>query len=95
MTKAKIIKGSGNVFLDLGFEPAEAEVLLMRAKLMGDIRLYVERHSMTQAQAARVLGVSQSRVSDLMRGKHEKFSLDMLVTMATRLGAKVTVKLAA
>lgn len=49
----------------------------------------------TQAEAAQVLGISQSRVSDLIRGKFEKFSLDMLITLATRAGKKVELKLAA
>jgi predicted XRE-type DNA-binding protein len=49
----------------------------------------------TQAEAAQVLGISQSRVSDLIRGKFEKFSLDMLITLATRAGKKVELKMAA
>lgn len=88
-------KSSGNVFLDLGFEPAEAAVLQMRAKLMSDLRAYIEKEGLTQAEAARRLGIAQSRVSDLVRGKWEKFSLEMLITLATRLGRTVRVELAA
>jgi predicted XRE-type DNA-binding protein len=88
-------KGSGNVFLDLGFEPAEATVLQMRAQLIGDLRAYIEKEKLTQAEAAKRLGIAQSRVSDLVRGKWEKFSLEMLITLETRLGRTVRVELAA
>jgi len=88
-------KGSGNVFLDLGFEPAEAAVLQMRAQLMADLRAYIEKEKLTQAEAAKRLGIAQSRVSDLVRGKWEKFSLEMLITLEARLGRTVRVELAA
>lgn len=88
-------KGSGNVFLDLGFEPAEAAVLQMRANLMSDLRGYIEKEGLSQADAAKRLGIAQSRVSDLVRGKWEKFSLEMLITLEARLGRTVRVELAA
>jgi predicted XRE-type DNA-binding protein len=62
--KKKTTKSSGNVFVDLGFDPAEAAVLQMRANLMSDLRLYIEKQKLTQAQAAKRLGIAQSRVSD-------------------------------
>jgi predicted XRE-type DNA-binding protein len=86
---------SGNIFLQLGFEPAEAAVLQMRANLMGDLRIYIEKNRLTQAEAAKRLGIAQSRVSDLVRGKWERFSLEMLITLETRLGRTVRVELAA
>jgi AbrB family looped-hinge helix DNA binding protein len=62
----KNVKGSkGSVFLDLGFEPADAAVLQMRANLMADLRLYIEKNRLTQAEAAKRLGIAQSRTSDL------------------------------
>ena len=91
----KTIKSSGNVFIDLGFDQAEASVLDMRIDLMSDLRLYIEKHKLTQAQAARRLGIAQSRVSDLVRGKWDKFSLEMLITLEARLGRKVRVDVAA
>lgn len=91
----KITESSGNVFLDLGFPPEEATLLAMRADLMADLRLTVEKNGWTQTEAAKVLGVSQARVSDLVRGKWEKFSLDMLITLACRSGKKVEIRLAA
>jgi len=95
MKKKTNTKSGGNVFLDLGFEPAEAIVLQMRANLMGDLRGYIEKNKLTQAEAAKRLGLAQSRVSDLVRGKWEKFSLEMLITLEARLGRTVRVELAA
>lgn len=92
----KNLKGSkGSLFLDLGFEPAEAAVLQMRANLMADLRIYIEKNRLTQAEAAKRLGIAQSRVSDLVRGKWEKFSLEMLITLEARRGRTVRVELAA
>ena len=92
----KNVKGAKrSVFLDLGFEPAEAAVLQMRANLMADLRLYIEKNRLTQAEAAKRLGIAQSRVSDLVRGKWEKFSLEMLITLEARRGRTVRVELAA
>jgi len=91
----KTTKSSGNVFVDLGFDQSEAAVLQMRANLMGDLRRYIEKQKLTQAQAAKRLGIAQSRVSDLVRGKWDKFSLEMLITLEARLGCTVRVEFAA
>lgn len=93
--KFKVTKSCGNVFLDLGFPPDEATILAMRSELMCQLEILIRDKQWTQAEAAQVLGISQSRVSDLIRGKFEKFSLDMLITLATRAGKKVELKLAA
>ena len=93
--KLKITESSGNVFIDLGFSPEEATILAMRSQLMCELRIKIRDKQWTQAEAANVLGISQSRVSDLIRGKWDKFSLDMLITLATRAGKKVELKLAA
>lgn len=90
-----IIKSSGNVFIDLGYSPEEAAILQMRANLMVKLRRFIETRKLTQANAAKILCISQSRVSDLIRGKWEKFSLEMLVTLATRAGMQVSLKTAA
>lgn len=89
-----ITESSGNVFRDLGFAPGEAAVLAMRADLMARLRLMVQAEGWTQAQAAERFGIAQSRVSDLMRGKWDKFSLDMLITLAARAGRKVELAMA-
>ena len=86
-----VSESSGNVFADLGFSPEESALLAMRAELMARLRETIVERGWTQTEAANRLGIGQSRVSDLVRGKWEKFSLDMLVTLATRAGRKVEV----
>ena len=93
--KEPITESSGNVFADLGFDQAEAAILQMRATLMNDLREFIRTSSMTQTEAAKLLGIGQSRVSDLTRGKWEKFSLEMLITLEARVGRKVKLDLAA
>jgi predicted XRE-type DNA-binding protein len=93
--KFKVTESCGNIFLDLGFSPDEAAILAMRSELMCQLEILIRDNQWTQAEVAQVLGISQSRVSDLIRGKFEKFSLDMLITLATRAGMKVELKLAA
>jgi predicted XRE-type DNA-binding protein len=91
---AVVTESSGNVFIDMGFAPGEAAVMALRADLIARLRLIVQAEGWTQAQAAERFGVAQSRVSDLLRGKWQKFSLDMLITLAARAGRKVELALA-
>lgn len=70
--------------------PAEAAGMKARASLMTAIREVVEGWKLTQAKAARRLGVSQPRLNDLLRGRLDKFSLDALVGLATRAGLSVS-----
>ena len=93
-TTHPLTESSGNVFLDMGFAPGEAAVLALRADLMGRLRLLVETEGWTQQQAAERSGIAKSRVSDLVRGKWDKFSLDMLITLAARAGRTVELSLA-
>jgi predicted XRE-type DNA-binding protein len=90
-----IVNSTGNVFIDLGYSPDEAAILQMRADLMADLRKWIKAKRLTQAKAAENLGVSQSRISDLIRGKWERFSLEMLITLATRAGMRVSLRKAA
>jgi predicted XRE-type DNA-binding protein len=90
-----IVRSSGNVFIDLGYSQEEAAILQMRADLMADLRKFIKAKRLTQAKAAEIFGVSQSRISDLIRGKWERFSLEMLITLATKAGMRVTLKRAA
>lgn len=82
----KTIKPGDNLFSELGFSNEEAVILKMRADLMIHLEKYIAEKGWTQAEAAKVFGVSQARVSDLVRGKWDKFSLDMLLTLAIRAG---------
>jgi predicted XRE-type DNA-binding protein len=93
--KKSIVASSGNVFVDLGYPPDEAAILQMRADLMADLRKYIKTKKLTQAEAANIFGVSQSRVSDLITGKWEKFSLEMLIILVTKAGMHVKLKIAA
>jgi predicted XRE-type DNA-binding protein len=90
-----IVESSGNVFIDLGYSPDEAAILQMRADLMAGLRKFIKAKKLTQAKAAEILGVTQSRVSDLNTGKWERFSLEMLIILATKAGMRVTLKAAA
>lgn len=74
--------------------PSEAENLKLRAKLMIAIVAYIERKGISQAQAAKLLGVSQPRISDLTRGKIDLFSIDTLVNMLAATGQRVRVNIA-
>lgn len=87
----KITGSSGNVFIDLGFNPEESTIYTLRAELMSNLRKTIREREWTQEEAAKVLGIGQSRVSDLMRGKWEKFSLDMLITLAIRAGKQIEI----
>jgi predicted XRE-type DNA-binding protein len=82
-------KGNENVFVDCGFPPTEAENLRIRGKMMGALTGYIQDRKMSQANAARIMGVSQPRISDLVRGKIGLFTIDTLVNMLTSAGLKV------
>ncbi len=88
---AKLRRSSGNVFRDLGFPRVEAENLRIRSELMIQIEKLIEREGLTQTAAARLFGVSQPRVSDLVRGRIELFSIDVLVNMLAKAGVRVAV----
>ncbi len=89
--KLKVIRSSGNVFRDLGFSEEEAEHLKIRSDLMIQLQKVIASRGLKQAQAARILGVSQPRVSDLLRGRVDLFSSDSLIDMLARLGVRVSV----
>ncbi|AMR77289.1 helix-turn-helix domain-containing protein [Cupriavidus nantongensis] len=71
--------------------PGEAANMKARASLMIAIAERIKAEGLTQAEAAKRLGVTQPRVSDLMRGKIDLFSLDMLVNMLAQAGLRVDI----
>lgn len=81
-------EAGGNVFADLGFDEAEAANLRLRAELLTAIEKWIVASGKSQTEIGRMIGVSQARVSDLKRGKIDRFSLDMLVTFAAKMGLK-------
>ena len=87
----RITPSTGNVFEDLGFPKEEAENLKIRSTLMAIIRTIIEEDGLTQARAAKLFGVSQPRISDLVRGKIELFSIDALVNMVAASGRHVDI----
>jgi predicted XRE-type DNA-binding protein len=88
MEKVKLTRSSGNVFRDLGFSGDEAEYLKVRAELMAHLQKVITARGLKQAAAAELLGVTQPRVSDLMRGRIDLFSIDTLIDMLARLGIR-------
>jgi predicted XRE-type DNA-binding protein len=87
-TKQEITPSSGNVFRDLGFSAQESAHLLVRADLLLQLQKVLSARELTQVRAARLLHVSQPRVSDLLRGRIDLFSTDSLIDMLARLGVR-------
>ena len=84
----RITESSGNIFVDLGFDEAEAKVMALRVELIVQLRETLNQQGLTQAEAAKQLGVTQPRVSALLKGTWKDFSIDMLLTFAARLGLR-------
>ncbi|HEU4566156.1 MAG TPA: helix-turn-helix transcriptional regulator [Gemmatimonadaceae bacterium] len=91
----KITRSTGNVFRDLGFAAEEAAHLRIRSALMATIRELIAERGLTQSKAAALFGVTQPRVSDLVRGRIDLFSIDALVDMLARAGVSVEFRAAA
>ena len=86
---AKPRRASRDVFRDLDFADEEAEHLRIRADLMIELSKLIDDRGLTQAQAADMIGVSQPRISDLVRGRIDRFSIDTLVAMLSTAGVRV------
>lgn len=84
-----VTPADGNVFLDIGFPPAQAERLRLHADLSITIAGIVRSRRLTRARAAALFGVTQARVIELLRGKHELFTIDALVEMLASAGYRV------
>ena len=82
-----------SVWQALAKDDAEAETLRLRADLLIALRDRVAAWKLTQAEAAKRLGISQPRLNNMLRGHIESFSLDMLTKLACRAGLKVEMKL--
>jgi predicted XRE-type DNA-binding protein len=86
-----VIKGSNNIFEDLGFGKEEAANLKSRADLMIDLCKFIRSQQWTQAEAATFFGETQPRISNLMNGDIERFGIDKLVQMLSQAGMDVRV----
>jgi predicted XRE-type DNA-binding protein len=80
----------GNIFKDLGFEPREAIKLKIKAQLMCQISEWIKEKELKQEEASSLLQVTRPRISDVMRGKAGKFTIDALIDMLERAGKTVT-----
>ena len=87
----KIQQSKRNVFRDLGFDIDESENLRIRSDLMIELSELIQNKGWTQAQAAELMGVSQPRISDLVRGKIDRFSIDSLIAMLGSAGVRVRI----
>src|SRR6266850_625432 len=85
-TNPRFTGHSGNVLRDLGFPPERAEHLLVRADLMIRVEKELRSRGFERARAARLLGISQPRVRDLLRGRVDLFTADDLIGMLAGLG---------
>jgi predicted XRE-type DNA-binding protein len=81
-----IHESTGNVFEDLGFSATEAENLRLRSFLMSKIAFWIQENGLTQKQASQTLGVTQSRISDIVTGKIHKFTVDSLMYLLGTTG---------
>lgn len=71
----------------------ESKIMKLRSSLMQAIEQYIKQLGITQAQAAKLFGVTQPRISDLIRGKINLFALDALVNMATTAGMQIEMRI--
>jgi predicted XRE-type DNA-binding protein len=85
-------KPASDLFTALGFPPAEAENLRIRSAMMRALVAFLRKNKISQGRAAKLLGVSQPRVSDLMSGKIHLFSIDNLVDLLAAAGLRVDVR---
>ena len=89
-----VTRAGDNIFSDLGFEPEEAVKLKIKYQLMAEVSEWIKAQQLKQEDAAKILGVSRPKVSDVMTGKIGKFTIDTLVDLLERTGKHVTVNVA-
>ncbi len=89
----KVSRARGSIFREMGFSRPEAAHLLIRSELMIQLRGHIQSTGMKQAEAARLLHVTQPRISALMKGRIDLFSVDTLISMLARAGFRVRVAL--
>ena len=85
----QVIKGSGNVFRDIGLE--DADEMLLKAQLTHQVYKILKERKLSQREAAKILGLKQPDVADLMNGKFKDFSVDQLLSLLVRLNKEVEI----
>ena len=83
---------NSNIFEELGFDHQEATKLKIKAQLMCQISEWIKEHQLKQEEASHILQVTRPRVSDVLRGKSGKFTIDALIDMLDRIGKHVAVQ---
>ena len=91
-TITHITPENGNIFKDLGFDSSEAEKMKIKAQLMCQISEWIKQKELKQEEASKLLHITRPRVSDVLRGKSTKFTIDALVDMLERIGKHVSVQ---
>ena len=91
----KVPAAGGDVFVDLGFSPERAAELRLRSEALRALDRWIRQRGLTQEAAAKLLGTTQARISNIKRGRINQFSLDILVIFAVRAGLHPQLKIAA
>jgi predicted XRE-type DNA-binding protein len=91
MRKIAVHRGSGNIFRDMGFAPAEAAELSAKSFLIDAIAETIERRELTQKEAAAIIGADQPTLSKVLRGRMESVTIDRLAIWLTALGRTVEI----
>ena len=90
--KKVTVSPTQNIFEVLGRHPDEAANLLIRSRLMGELRQYITENKLSLRKAAALFDVAHPRISDLMQGRIDKFGIDYLVNLLSKVGKSVTVQ---
>ncbi len=85
----EVVRSSGNVFKDLGYD--QSEEVLAKAELIRRISHIIEKRQLTQAQAAKLLGIEQPKISALLNGKVSGFSTERLFRFLNELGQNIEI----
>ena len=90
--RTEINAGTGNVFADLGY--ADAKERTLKVELALEVNRILRQRKLTQAQAADLLGIAQPHVSDLVRYRLNRFSVERLMQFLVQLGKDVEIRIA-
>ena len=93
VTKRSRVRRGEGVFEALGFSPEKAQCLRVRSQLLTALQTAIEKKGIPQAAAAKLLGITQPRVSNLLRGRIDLFSTDALIELLARVGIGVRLTL--
>ncbi|HEX3483604.1 MAG TPA: helix-turn-helix transcriptional regulator [Micropepsaceae bacterium] len=92
MRKISARRGSGSVFADIGFTPAEAAEMMAKSSLIDAISETIEQRKLTQMEAAKICGTDQPTLSKVLRGRMESVTIDRLAAWLTALGRTVEIR---